>query len=291
MTLLAQKICEQCGAIFEGYPSRLKTRRFCSERCSQLYHTGTNHHFYGNPRLDMRGNKNPRYDNEVSERPCPHCGRLFRPLPSQLRDDRGKFCSRPCANSHGAIIVACFQCGWEFRVPLCRAKRNKHHFCSKQCAGLYNRGANNPFFGKKHTTETVKMILSKIHSRPNNAERKMIELLRPFPFLFVGDGSVIIGGLNPDFININGKKQVIELFGEAFHEARSALWKGPLRPNQTEEGRRRTFARYGFDLLIVWESDLRNPMMVVEKVGAFLKGGDKNVSDTSQAPVPCQGSS
>jgi very-short-patch-repair endonuclease len=82
----------------------------------------------------------------------------------------------------------------------------------------------------------------------------------PDTFKFVGDGSFVIEGLNPDWIDCNGRKIVIELFGEPWH--------------QKEEERKRieTFAKYGFETLVIWWKETRNEKFVARKVRNFLAG-------------------
>ena len=227
------------------------------------------------------GEKNPRYIHELKPWPCLYCGKVFRPHPWKVRVGQGKFCSQLCVQLYKAVIVHCYQCGVNFRIPPSRFKKYKRFFCCKRCEGLYNRGKGNPFFGKKHSEETLKSILSQIHSKPNGAERILIDFLRGFPFKYVGDGSLIIDGLNPDFINIDGKKQIIELFGHGFHDSRHKLKKGKIPLRQTEEGRKDAFRQFGFDTLIIWDTELKHKEAVIEKVAAFLKGGGKNVGNMS----------
>jgi len=64
----------------------------------------------------------------------------------------------------------------------------------------------------------------------------------------VGDGSFVINGFNPDFVNINGQKKIIELFGDYWH-----------RNTQIKDKKRiKTYNKYGYKVLIVWEHELEN---------------------------------
>ena len=59
------------------------------------------------------------------------------------------------------------------------------------------------------------------HGRQNKAEKYLeliLENLYPGEWKFVGDGQVRISGKCPDFININGEKKIIELFGDYWHQ-------------------------------------------------------------------------
>ena len=84
---------------------------------------------------------------------------------------------------------------------------------------------------------------------PNQAELflgRIIDEMFPGEYKYVGDGQVIISGKCPDFININGQKKIIELFGEFFH-----------RPEE-ELVRKELFRSLGYKTLIVWGKELQD---------------------------------
>ena len=81
-------------------------------------------------------------------------------------------------------------------------------------------------------------------------------------FKYTGDGSIIIEGKMPDFININGQKKIIELFGNYWHK------------KEDEMIRMEYFNKYGYDTLIIWEDEIKNLEAVKTKLIAFnMKGG------------------
>jgi len=95
---------------------------------------------------------------------------------------------------------------------------------------------------------------------PNKAEIILFNILTlayPKEWEFVGDGSLIIGGKNPDFVNINGRKELIELFGDYWHRG------------QDPQERINIFKHYGFNTLVIWESELKCPEKVLEKIVDF----------------------
>jgi len=108
----------------------------------------------------------------------------------------------------------------------------------------------------------LKKIIESIHASPNKAESYLQSLLDhsfPSQWKFVGNGEVIIGSKNPDFININGKKQVIELFGVYWHPLFDAA------------KRMAHFQQYGFSTLIIWEDELKNKDVVIKKIKSFMR--------------------
>ena len=121
----------------------------------------------------------------------------------------------------------------------------------------------NPEFVKKVTEARIKAQ----RTHPNNLEQRLINLIQEYklPFKFVGNGEVILGRNCPDFININGKKQVIELFGEYWHNIFDVAQKIER------------YREYGFSCLVIWESELKqNPDKVVQKIKRFV------------SPKPCK---
>lgn len=138
----------------------------------------------------------------------------------------------------------------------------------------------NPFYGKSHTPKTLELLSKKAKERlkdpeykerlfkkvlkaclkkPNKKEQILIDLIdeHGLPFKYVGDGEFILGGKCPDFLNYNGEKQLIELWGDYWHR------------NDDPQERMDFFRHYGFETLIIWERELKNPEAVVEKVRSF----------------------
>lgn len=105
---------------------------------------------------------------------------------------------------------------------------------------------------------------------PTKPEKKLMEILnKAFPGEWVYNGNceagVVIGGLIPDFVNVNGKKIVIEVFGEYWHK------RDDIPYFQTAEGRKRIFRKYGWETIIFWEDEIYDEERVISKVREVLK--------------------
>lgn len=120
--------------------------------------------------------------------------------------------------------------------------------------------------------EYIQMMITARNTKPNKSEQYLNTIIQkhfPKEYVFNGDFSagITLGGLIPDWVNCNGKKKVIELFGEPFHDEKKAIrkinWKG------TEFGRKAVFSQLGFDTLIIWWEYLRRNSD--EEVVALLK--------------------
>lgn len=103
--------------------------------------------------------------------------------------------------------------------------------------------------------EFAKKILCTVS--PNKQEKKLTSFLNeilPNEYKFVGDGEFILAGKCPDFLNINGQKKLIELYGEYWHgEKRTGIIK-----KDAELNRINYFRKFGFTTLIIWEKELQN---------------------------------
>jgi hypothetical protein len=101
--------------------------------------------------------------------------------------------------------------------------------------------------------EYVKKIFTLWGISPNKLEIKVgniLDYICPNEYTFTGDGSFVIGGIIPDYTNINGQKKVIEVFGDYWHT------KKGIKYSQTEKGRREICNRFGYKLLVIWEKEV-----------------------------------
>jgi len=106
--------------------------------------------------------------------------------------------------------------------------------------------------------------------RPTKPEKKLCRILKklfPEEYKYVGDGKVWIDGKNPDFINVNGQKKLIEMFGDYWHGKEITGLNKRIHRKQ----RQKHFSRYGYKTLIVWEHELNNNKKLFVKLKKFHK--------------------
>jgi len=111
-------------------------------------------------------------------------------------------------------------------------------------------------------TEWISKIRKAANQRPNKIEMYLDELLQttfPSEWEYVGNGKLIINGLIPDFANINGKKALIELFGDYWHKG------------ENPQDRIDKFVELEYSCLVIWESELKNPSRVIEQITNFIE--------------------
>lgn len=172
------------------------------------------------------------------------------------------------------ILVTCAFCGEEVKLPPNRVKRANRLkgrlFCNRECyRAWFTR------FIKERLSEPNyrERVVKQLHSirKPTSLEQQVIDMVDKYdlPYQYVGDGKIVVEGRIPDFINCNGEKQVIEVFGDYWH---SPLWNPNLSSDKTEYATLEHYAKYGFDCLIIWEDELAHPRKVVKKIKAFARG-------------------
>jgi len=188
-------------------------------------------------------------------------------------------------------LIGIYKTGETLKKHYCKdchkiLKNYKANRC-QSCAGKErSKHFPNNMLGKSHTTATKKK-LSEISKKSWNeignrdkiikAQRKGMQIYPNKPeiiikklliqiskdYKYVGDGSFIIDGFNPDFINTNGQKKVIEIYGTYWHK----------RPEVIIRDRRRikSYNKYGYKTLILWEHELKNINKVKNKLTDFIK--------------------
>jgi len=116
----------------------------------------------------------------------------------------------------------------------------------------------------------LKKVFASNDQKPNKAEMAITSIIQdtlPGEYIFSGNGKIFIGGKCPDWFNINGKKKLIELFGNYFH---GEVVTGRTKV-QEEKQRSDHFAKYGFSTLFIWESELKDRSCLAQKIVDFNK--------------------
>ncbi len=136
-----------------------------------------------------------------------------------------------------------FQKGNHPRTEFKKGRKHTKEW-KKKISILMTRKWRNSIFRDKQ----IKAIMNSQVIKPNKPEIFLTQLLNkilPNEYKYVGDGQFILGGKCPDFFNVNGKKKLIELYGDYWHK------------NDNPQDRIDYFKKYGFDTLVIWESELQ----------------------------------
>jgi G:T-mismatch repair DNA endonuclease (very short patch repair protein) len=117
--------------------------------------------------------------------------------------------------------------------------------------------------GYKPSDEAMAKLCKALAIKPNKPESallKLLDQLYPGQWKYTGDYSFMINGKNPDFVNCNGQKKIIELFGDYWHEG------------DNPQDRADVFSPFGYETLVIWERELKNIDDVASKIQAFHEG-------------------
>jgi transposase-like protein len=87
--------------------------------------------------------------------------------------------------------------------------------------------------------------------KPNKVERKVIDMLDKTRWRYTGDGSFLVNGHAPDFVNCNGEKKVILVNGIYWHMKRRGLGR-----SEAEVLESKSYNDFGFDVIFIWEDEI-----------------------------------
>lgn len=143
----------------------------------------------------------------------------------------------------------CPQCGG----PKSRSYKNYPVTLCAKCRG---------YTGKnwwEMSDQIKKRVHQSWHKKPTTPEKIVSQIIKlnNLPYKYVGDGGFILGGYCPDFLNTNGQKKVIEVYGDYWHR------------NDDPQQRIDYFSKFGFKILIIWESELKNIKIASQKICTF----------------------
>jgi hypothetical protein len=118
-------------------------------------------------------------------------------------------------------------------------------------------------YRKKIITNSLKGLFT----RPTSLEKRYTIFFEQhiLPFSYCGNGAMLIGFKNPDFVNCNGEKKCIEVRAKKICE----IW-GKCLPEEYEKQRIRHFAKWGWKCLVLWDDELENETNVLNKINVFL---------------------
>lgn len=137
-----------------------------------------------------------------------------------------------------------------FTIPRHRAlqsyilkRKTKRIFCSRACA--------NP--------ARLRAAIKGRWRSPNTLEKAVLKIVVGHGFKFVGDGKLLIGTRNPDFVH-KKKRLIIEAMAGYWH------------PKSDEPHRIKHYKKHGYKCLVIWRQDLlKNPDATKARVVRFAK--------------------
>jgi len=150
----------------------------------------------------------------------------------------------------------------------CKEKGCNNKIC--MITGVYGQGKCHScasklrWKNKEFREKTIKASMKGSLITPNKPEKCINKLLNKLflkEYSFVGDGKLIVGGFCPDFVNVNGQKKIIELYGNYWHKKQEVI--------KRDKRRIKTYKKYGYKTLIIWEHELKDLDKVKRKIKEF----------------------
>lgn len=199
-------------------------------------------------------NRNTKISKKI-EKECGECKKIFKVNISQIETGRGKFCSKKCLfkSWEGRIFFSPATYGHKGKTHSVQTKQKMREkalierknrwknpeYREKMLLILkenFKNSSKERWSDREFREKQLSKMMGGLSKRPTSLEKQMIGLIRThnLPYKYTGNGDFWIGGKNPDFVNINGEKKLIEV-GNVFHHQ-----------NGYEEKRRKHFAKYGW---------------------------------------------
>jgi hypothetical protein len=143
-------------------------------------------------------------------------------------------------------------------------QKGNHHrlgsHCTKHTKKLMSNNLKERWKLPSYREKQIPLILKGLLKRPTSLETSFINLSyeNELPVKYVGNGSIIINGANPDFICTDGRKLLIEVACRFRH------------PRNYAKQRYKIFSKDGYKTLVVWKSEFKNKNKLLKKVRKFL---------------------
>jgi len=185
----------------------------------------------------------------------------------------------------------CPMCGKEIKTIskdktiACRnhiRKINGTSLC-KPCSLKLQEGKGNPFYGKKHTKETLSLLSKTISENPprqnsvSNKEKKLLTEIKKLKYNAIGSYPVdkyicdiyikelnLIIEFNGDYWHCNPKKYDENYFHPHKKKTAKEIWEeDKLRVDNIKS--------YGYYLVIIWECDFEKPNFIKNIIKKYVK--------------------
>jgi len=239
--------CDFCKTIFARKRIDVKNITFCSTECRNNY---------------MKNN-NPNPQKEKILVKCSTCNKEFGVNEAKANNQDNFFCSRECYNNYRSIyynkeqiynyqdlIVQCVQCGKSFKTCEFDIKTRNNLFCSPECYWEHR---------KENYSELY--FISDLSIKETKPERLVREYLESNNIIYK-QNCPMFRRYYVDFY-LKDYRTIIEVYGDYWHSNPNIYGKDkrPLNDiqvlqKQRDIEREQYIVSKGFELYIIWESDI-----------------------------------
>ena len=133
---------------------------------------------------------------------------------------------------------------------------------SIRCNSCAKKEKLNPMYGSIISKENRQKMLQSLIIQPNKPEKAIMGLMKDNGLLYeyTGNGKLIIGDFNPDFVNFQNKK-IIEVFGD--------YWHNRIGMKEKDKRRLKIYTKKGYKTLIIREHEIKNLIKTKNKILKF----------------------
>jgi hypothetical protein len=119
-----------------------------------------------------------------------------------------------------------------------------------------SQAAKKRWYKKEYREKTIRSLLRRLRERPTSLEKRFMQIMEKYvlPYRYVGDGSFLIGGRNPDFVNYDGGKICVEVANHYHHQGNWA------------EKRIRHFSEWGWTCIVFFEDEMEKDDIIVARL-------------------------
>lgn len=121
----------------------------------------------------------------------------------------------------------------------------------------------------------IKLLSKKPMSVPEKQMKSILGLIE-LPYLFVGNGKLMIGRYCPDFVRVDAKA-IIEVYG--YHHTTEKI-------KAHDKVRLRYIRSQGYSVLVVWMEELKDIEKLVKKIKRFDDKALQNILRSSYTQAP-----
>jgi len=148
-------------------------------------------------------------------------------------------------------------------------KANKGIIRSKEYKDNLSKKIKEKWKDKKYAERVIKSWRKSLQKKPSSFEKRIILLCSKYrlPFIYTGDGRILVGYKNPDFIN-KEDKIIIEVFLDYFKIRDYGSVENYIKK------RGEHFKKYGYKTIFICESEIANKnwkQICLNKINGFVE--------------------
>ena len=187
---------------------------------------------------------------------CEECGKIREIAKDDYHDLCGS-CAGKGARNHNYGKSPSVECRRKIAIA---ETGEKNHNYGKHPSESSRRKMSESRKALWQNEKHIRKMMKARNVKPNKSEWKLNTILSqliPEEFAYNGDFSqgVTIGRRIPDFVELNGRKRIIELFGEPFH-SQFLFFGRPIPSRRLYNETIDDYKKHGYTCIIFWSRDI-----------------------------------